>query len=163
MRAAHWASSDRQAALPLVLPIQQGVVSDPQLASASRVAKCRRRRALIHQQVNDITDGARSLGELDFAAMCRRRGLPEPDRQALRRTARGNAYLDAAWHGATLAVEIDGSQHTAGLALVADHLRQDEVTLQRGRVLRISLLGLRVSGDDFLDQIARGLSGPRWS
>jgi very-short-patch-repair endonuclease len=113
--------------------------------------------------VDDITDGARSLGELDFAAMCRRRGLPEPDRQALRRTARGNAYLDAAWHGATLAVEIDGSQHTAGLALVADHLRQDEVTLQRGRVLRISLLGLRVSGDDFLDQIARGLSGPRWS
>jgi hypothetical protein len=95
--------------------------------------------------------------------LCRRRGLPEPDRQALRRTARGNAYLDAAWHGAALAVEIDGSQHTAGLALVADHLRQNNVTLQRGRVLRISLLGLRVSGDDFLDQIARGLSGPRWS
>jgi hypothetical protein len=87
-------------------------------------------------------------GPLDFAAMCRRRGLPEPDRQALRRTARGNAYLDAAWHGAALAVEIDGSQHTAGLALVADHLRQNEVTLQRGRVLRISLLGLRVSGDE---------------
>jgi len=113
--------------------------------------------------VDDITDGARSLGELDFAAMCRRRGLPEPDRQALRRTARGNAYLDAAWHEAALAVEIDGSQQTAGLALVADALRQNDVTLQRGRVLRISLLGLRVSGDDFLDQIARGLSGPRWS
>jgi very-short-patch-repair endonuclease len=163
VRAAHWASSDRQAALPLVLPIQQGVMSGPQLASASRVVSGRRRRALIHQLVDDITDGARSLGELDFAAMCRRRGLPKPDRQALRRTARGNAYLDAAWHEAALAVEIDGSQHTAGLALVADHLRQNDVTLQRGRVLRISLLGLRVSGDDFLDQIDRGLSGPRWS
>jgi very-short-patch-repair endonuclease len=110
--------------------------------------------------VRDITEGARSLGELEFAAMCRRRGLPEPDRQSFRRTPRGNVYLDAEWWSAALVVEIDGSQHTSGLALVVDHLRQNEVTLQRGRVLRISLLGLRVSGDSFLDQVARGLSGP---
>ena len=160
IRAAHWAASDRQAALLLVLPIQQGIVSGPQLAAASRAIRGRRRRALVPQLVRDITDGARSLGELDFATMCRRRGLPEPDRQSLRRTTRGNAYLDVEWRGAGLVVEVDGSQHTAGLALVVDHLRQNEVTLQRGRVLRISLLGLRVSGDAFLDQVARGLSGP---
>ena len=132
----------------------------PTLAAASRAIRGRRRRALVPQLVRDITDGARSLGELDFATMCRRRGLPEPDRQSLRRTTRGNAYLDVEWRGAGLVVEVDGSQHTAGLALVVDHLRQNEVTLQRGRVLRISLLGLRVSGDAFLDQVARGLSGP---
>jgi very-short-patch-repair endonuclease len=95
--------------------------------------------------------------------MCRRCGLPEPDRQTLRRTARGNAYLDVEWRDAGLVVEIDGSQHTAGLALVVDHLRQNEITLQHGRVLRIALLGLRVSGNAFLDQVAGGLSGPRRS
>jgi hypothetical protein len=42
---------------------------------------------------------------------------------------------------------------------VVDHLRQNEITLQRGRVLRISLLGLRVSADAFLEQVARGLFG----
>jgi very-short-patch-repair endonuclease len=163
VRAAHWAVSDRQAALLLVLPVQQGIVSGAQLVAASRAVSGRRRRALVPQLVLDITDGARSLGELDFATMCRRRGLPEPDRQTLRRTARGNAYLDVEWRQCGLVVEIDGSQHTAGLALVVDHLRQNEITLQRGRVLRISLLGLRVSADAFLEQVARGLFGSNWS
>jgi hypothetical protein len=157
IRAAHWAVSDRQAALLLVLPIQQGIVSGSQLRAAARDVSGRRRRALVPLLVQDITDGARSLGELDFAKMCRGRHLPEPDRQAIQRGPRGRIYLDARWRAARLVVEIDGSQHVAGLALVQDNLRQNEVALSGDIVLRISLLGLRLDGDAFLDQVERAL------
>lgn len=159
VRAAHWASSDRQAALLLVLAIQQGVVSGPQLFAASRMVSGRARKTLVPQVVQDITDGAKSLGELDFARMCRRRGLPEPDRQSVRHTLRGRVYLDAEWRDAGLVAEIDGSQHLLALNAIDDQLRQNEITLSRGRVLRIGLLGLRLSADAYLDQVARGLSG----
>jgi very-short-patch-repair endonuclease len=145
------------------MPIQQGIVSGPQLVAASRAVSGRRRRALVPKLVQDITDGARSLGELDFAAMCRRRGVPEPERQVLRRTARGRVYLDVEWRESGLIVEIDGSHHREGLAMVSDQLRQNEVTLQRGRVLRIPLLGLRLAPNAYLDQVERGLSGPKGS
>ncbi len=157
VRAAHWAVSDRQAALVLVLPIQQGIVSGPQLQTATSLWSGRRRRALVLQLVHDITDGATSLGELDFARMCRVRGLPEPDRQLVRRTPRGRVYLDVRWGRSRLVVEIDGAHHGEGLTLIADHLRQNEVALTRDIVLRISLLGLRLAEDAFLDQVGRAL------
>jgi very-short-patch-repair endonuclease len=109
------------------------------------------------QLVQDITDGARSLGELDFALMCRQRGLPEPDRQVVRRTPRGRVYLDVRWRCSRLVVEIDGSHHGQGLTLISDHLRQNEVALTRDIVLRISLLGLRLAQVPFLDQVERAL------
>jgi very-short-patch-repair endonuclease len=157
VRAAHWAVSDRQAALVLVLPMQQGIVSGPQLQAATSMWSGRRRRALIPQLVQDITDGATSLGELDFARMCRERGLPQPDRQVVRRTPRGRVYLDVGWGRSRLVVEIDGSHHGEGLTVISDHLRQNEVALTRDIVLRISLLGLRLAEDPFLDQVARAL------
>lgn len=157
VRAAHWASSDRQAALLLVMPIQQGIVSGPQLEAAVAAWAGRRRRALIPQLVQDIIHGATSLGELDFARMCRARGLPEPDRQVVVRTARGRVYLDVRWRAARLVVEIDGAHHGVGLAMVADHLRQNEVALKRDTLLRITLLGLRIAEDAFLDQVERAL------
>jgi very-short-patch-repair endonuclease len=107
--------------------------------------------------LRDITDGAQSLGELDFAAMCRRHGVPAPDRQVLRRTARGRVYLDARWDGRRLVVEVDGSGHRVGLAVTDDNLRQNEVSLDRNLVLRIDLVGLRVHESAFMGQVCRGL------
>ncbi|MFI5074160.1 MAG: hypothetical protein ACHP7G_03975 [Actinomycetales bacterium] len=46
-----------------------------------------------------------------------------------------------------------------GLAIVADHPRQNEVALQPEIVLRITLLDLRLPADAFLDQIERALRG----
>ncbi|HEY8306048.1 MAG TPA: hypothetical protein VIG79_05155 [Lapillicoccus sp.] len=46
-----------------------------------------------------------------------------------------------------------------GLAIVADHPRQNEVALQPEIVLRITLLDLRLAADAFLDQIERALRG----
>jgi very-short-patch-repair endonuclease len=100
-------------------------------------------------------DGAQSLGELDFAALCRSHGLPEPDRQVVRRGPRGRIYLDVRWSAIGLVVEIDGSQHRMGLAVTDDNLRQNEVTLSADRVLRVDLVGLRLRPEAFMAQIVR--------
>ena len=48
-----------------------------------------------------------SLGELDFARLCRERGLPEPTRQAVCKGPDGRVFLDVRWE-CGLVVEIDG-------------------------------------------------------
>ena len=70
-----------------------------------------RRRLLVTEVVGDLLGGVRSLGEREFAVLCRRHGLPEPTRQALRRTAAGRWYLDVCWEQWGVVVEIDGIQH----------------------------------------------------
>lgn len=155
IRAAHWAVSNRQAALVLAMPVQQRIVSPAQLREASLAVRGRTRRAFIKQVVADIADGAQSLGELDFAQMCRARGLPEPSRQLVRRGARGRVYLDAGWEDVGLVVEIDGAGHRSGLAVTDDLLRQNAVTIGGELVLRMDLLGLRIEGDAFMDQVCR--------
>lgn len=154
IRSAHWAATDRQAALLLVLPVQQGLVSAQSLQDAERQIRGRNRRDMIRRLVADITDGARSLGELDFAVMCRRHGLPEPSRQVLRRGPKGRIYLDVYWECCGLAIEIDGSGHQQGLAVTADNLRQNSVILAGDRLLRIDLVGLRLESERFMAQVA---------
>lgn len=112
----------------------------------------------MRQVVRDLADGAQSLGELDFAAMCRRHGIPEPDRQVMRRTPRGRIYLDARWQASRVVVEIDGAGHRVGLAVSDDNLRQNEVVLRGDRVLRIDLVGLRVHEREFFRQLGRALT-----
>jgi very-short-patch-repair endonuclease len=156
VRAAHWAVSDRQAALLLLLPVQQRIVTARQLAAAQQVVRGRTRRAFIRAVVRDIAFGVQSLGELDFALHCRLRGLPEPSRQVVRRGAKGRIYLDVRWDCCGLVVEIDGAQHRDGLNVTMDNLRQNSVVLQGDRVLRIDLIGLRIETDLFLAQVAAG-------
>ena len=128
------------------------------LLAALPVVRNRGRRPFVRQVLRDIADGAQSLGELDFAAMCRRHGVPAPDRQVLRRTALGRVYLDARWEGSRLVVEIDGAGHRVGLAVTDDNLRQNEVSLGHDRVLRIDLVGLRVHEAAFMGQVRREAS-----
>lgn len=153
VRAAHWAVSARQAALVLVMPVQQRLVDGAQLVQTTGRVRSRNRRALVRTIARDIADGAQSLGELDFAALCRARGLPEPSRQVVRRGPRGTVYLDVAWDGVDLVVEIDGSQHGWGLAATDDQLRQNAVVISGDRVLRMTLMGLRVMPEAFMDQV----------
>ena len=153
IRAAHWARSDRQAALVLVMPVQQRLCTGAQLVEAEALIRGRNRRRLIHLLVHDVAHGAHSLGELDIVAACRRRGLPTPARQEIRRLPGGKIYLDIAWPEARLVVEVDGAGHVAGLQMVNDDLRQNQVQLGDELVLRVSLVGWRLTPDAYLDQI----------
>lgn len=157
VRAALWAQSDRQAALLLVMAVQQRLVRPAALEQAVTAVRRHQRRAFVVEVIDDLVDGARALGELDFAAMCRARGLPEPGRQVVRRGPRGRVYLDVCWEELGLVVEIDGIHHTRGLAPLDDALRQNAVTLDREMVLRVPLLGLRLAPDAFMDQVERAL------
>ncbi len=156
VRAAEWAATDRTAVLILCLVVQQRLVPSERLLASWRAVRQSRRRALLDQVVDDICDGAHSLGELDFAAMCRTVGLPPPSRQVVRTGPGGRIYLDVAWEDIGLVVEIDGGQHALALSPVDDALRQNEVTLSADMVLRIPVLGLRLEPDPFLDQVVRG-------
>lgn len=153
VRAAHWAVSDRQAALLLVMPVQQRLVTGTQLVDAVVQVRGRNRRAFITAVAHDIADGAHSLGELDFAGLCRSRGLPRPTRQAVMRGPRGRVYLDVRWDELGLVVEIDGAQHQWGLAATDDQFRQNAVVLRGDRVLRMTLMGLRLQPEQFMDQV----------
>ena len=57
----------------------------------------------------------------------------------------GRVYLDVAWEDIGLVVEIDGGHHALALNPVDDALRQNEVTLGADMVLRIPVLGLRLT------------------
>ncbi|GAA3611294.1 hypothetical protein GCM10022199_13940 [Marihabitans asiaticum] len=160
IRAAHWAVTDRSAATILAMAVQQRIVTGAQLVEAQRVVRGRTRRALIKALVGDIADGAHSLGELDFTAQCRARGIPAPTRQVLRTLPNGHAYLDGYYEANGVVVEIDGAGHLWGLKTTEDYLRANELVLGEDRVLRINVVGLRVEADAFFDQLARGLALP---
>jgi very-short-patch-repair endonuclease len=105
--------------------------------------------------IRDIADGAQALGELDFAALCRERGLPEPTRQVTRKLANARVYLDVYWDDCGLVVEIDGSGHREGLQATNDYLRDNEVALGGDTTIRINLMGLRLEADRFMGKVVR--------
>lgn len=157
IRGALWARSDAQAALLLTMSVQQGLTTAERLGHEALRIRRDRRRLLVHAVVLDLLRGVRSLGEREFARECRRRGLPEPTRQVLRRAAKGTYYLDVVWEEWGLVVEIDGIHHAWAQNLVQDALRHNDVTLEDATVLRLPLLGLRVAADEFFEQIERAL------
>jgi hypothetical protein len=138
------------------LPVQQRLVPAARLLAAWQAETRSPRRSLLDAVIRDVCDGAHSLGELDLGAWCRRYGLPPPLRQQVVTTAGGRAHLDAQWDD--LVVEVDGVQHTVGLAPVDDALRSNEVVLRHGsRVLRMPVMGLRTHLDAFMAQLAQAL------
>ncbi len=140
------------------MTVQQRLTTPRRLAAAQRLVRGRTRRAFIRAVVRDIAFGAQSLGELDFARLCRERGVREPCRQVVRETPGGRSYLDVGWQDDELVVEVDGAQHRWGLAVTGDNLRQNDLTLSGDRVLRIDVIGLRLETDRFLAQVALGLA-----
>ncbi|MEO9151175.1 MAG: hypothetical protein ABI243_02145 [Lapillicoccus sp.] len=135
--------------------VQQRLVTAQQLHDQVAKVALLTRPTFIARVVADLLDGAQALGELDFAQLCRDHGLPEPTRQVVRDLPSGRIYLDVAWEGIRLVVEIDGSQHLMGLAVTDDNLRRNEIVLGDEAVLRIDLVGLRLVADTFMDQVCR--------
>lgn len=159
VHAALWARSDKQAALLITMPVQQRLTTAERIGQSLLSVHRDKRRRLLHATVLDLLDGVRSISEAEFAAECRKRGLPKPSRQVVRRGKNGKYYLDVCWEEWGVVVEIDGIQHTWATNVVQDALRHNDVTLDNSVVLRLPLLGLRVAADDFFDQIERALRG----
>ncbi|MCK0110713.1 type IV toxin-antitoxin system AbiEi family antitoxin domain-containing protein [Ornithinimicrobium sp. F0845] len=157
VRAAQEATSDRQSATILAMTVQQRLVRPQDLLAEWQRVQRSPRAAFLTAVIRDICDGAHSLGELDFAALCRDRGLPAPSRQTLREGPNGHYYLDVYWEDLDLHVEVDGCHHQLGMAMVSDAFRQNEIALNQDITLRIPVLGLRTQPEKFLDQVARGL------
>jgi very-short-patch-repair endonuclease len=162
VRAALWATSDKQAALVLTMTVQQGLATGEELAEAALTIRRDRRRRLVHDVILDVLGGAESLGELDVARECRRRGLPEPTRQVLRRDGARRYFLDVYWEEWGVVLEIDGIHHGWAENVVTDALRHNAVALQRDVVLRLPLLGLRVARERFFEQVEEALRGGGW-
>lgn len=162
VRAGLWATSDRQAALLLAMTVQQGLATAGQVATALLDVRRDRRRRFLERVVLDLMGGAESLGELDVAGICRRRGLPVPDRQVVRRGPNGRYVLDIVWERYRLVLEVDGIHHSWATSVVGDALRQNDLSLQSLTVLRLPLLGLRSAEDAFFDQVETGLSAAGW-
>jgi len=156
VHAAQWARSDRQAALLICPVVQQRLVRPDRLLAHWLTVRRSPRRGFLHSVIRDVCDGVHSLGELDFARLCRARGLLEPSRQVVRTQPDGRVYLDVAWEDIGLVVEIDGGHHGLALNPVDDALRQNEVVLGAARVLRIPVVGLRIDPEASLEQVVRG-------
>ena len=155
LNAAAWAATDRQAATIIAMALQQRLLAPEHLVAAWGQVRRSRRRRFLDVVIKDACTGAHSLGELDFAALCRKYGLPPPDRQVVRRSLRGRVYLDVCWSEIGLVVEIDGGHHGLALQPVDDALRQNDVVIAGHRVLRIPVIGLRLHEEQFMHQVLR--------
>lgn len=156
--AALWTRDPDRACAMLAAGVQQGLTRPADLWQVLGRVRGYSRVRLLHAVVGDIDGGAHALSELDFAVLCRRAGLPEPDRQAFRRDSRGQKrYLDAEWKRWRLAAEVDGGVHTRVRNWWADMDRANEITLSGSRVVRFPSVALRLHADRVVEHIRRGL------
>jgi very-short-patch-repair endonuclease len=162
IRAALWARSDRQAALIIAMAVQQRLTTSEALLEAFTAIRRDKRRKFIAGVLRDVAMGAESIGELDFVRECRRRDLPRPSRQVRRRLPSGQVVLDVYWDEFGVVVEIEGMHHLLAGVSITDSLRQNELTIEEDKVLRIPVLGLRVAADEFFDQLGRMLRRNGW-
>lgn len=162
VHAALWARSPRQAALFIVAPVQQRLVSVPDLAEAIALVKRHPRRRLLQQLLHDVANGIESIGERDFAQACRRRGWPKPTRQGMRRLPSGRVFYDVWWAGFRVRVELDGMQHLRVELAGPDALKQNAAALEGDVVIRIPFFAFRADPEPFLDQVDAALRAGGW-
>jgi hypothetical protein len=126
-----WSATDRAACGLLAAVVQQGLTTPDRLLSQLETVGHVRRRRLMQRVVQDVAGGSQSLSEIDFVRFCRRRGLPQPEQQAIRVDSRGRRrFLDAKWRlpdGGRLWVEIDGVGHMEVTRWYDDLMRAAEI------------------------------------
>lgn len=163
VQAALWARTSREAALLLCAPVQQRLTTAADLGESLDLVRRDPRRALLRSLVDELADGVHSLNELDFARMCRARGLPEPERQVVVQRAGGNAHLDVRWRRWGVVVEIDGIGHLRPDRWIEDSVRHNEIALGGDVVLHVTSIGLRLQPDRNLALVERALRQAGWS
>jgi hypothetical protein len=141
--------------------VQQRIVRAAAVRAALEAQpRLRHRRALVLALV-DIEQGADALSEIDFARLCRRHGLPAPQRQAVRRERSGRRrYLDASWRrrdGRLVVAEVDGALHLDQRRWWDDQARQNELVLADAVVLRFPSVVVRTDEHYVAGQLRRAL------
>ena len=144
--------------------MQQGLARPDDLAVELERAGRIRWSRLLARAVADIDGGSQALSEIDFIRLCRRFGLPEPLRQALRLERSGRRrYLDAEWvrtDGRRVVAEVDGAVHLLPRRYWDDMDRGNELTLDGRMVLRFATYAVRAEPERVAEQLARALGLP---
>jgi hypothetical protein len=131
----------------------------PVLARMRRV----RRRSVIEAAVADAAGGAESAYEIDFARLCRRGGLPEPTRQAVRTDRDGRKrYRDVFFEEWGVQVEIDGSQHMEIRTWYADTRQGNQIIISGVRLLRFPGWAVRHDPDQVIADVRAALTAAGW-
>lgn len=161
--AASWARTDREAMAIVAACFQQQLIRLDDLLDALERAPRARRRRLTARTAHDAAAGATSLGELDFLALVRRAGLPEPTRQHPRRDAAGRQrYLDFYYERWRIHIEIDGAHHLDPLEAWADMDRQNALWLKGERVLRFPAHIVRDRPEKVVATVRAALMAAGW-
>jgi very-short-patch-repair endonuclease len=162
VHGALWAVTDRQATYLLLLVVQQRLAEAGQLLDAAAAVRRHARRGLLHRIAAEAAGGVHSLGELDVARAVRARGLPEPDRQVLRRRPSGTEYLDVRFDRYQLTLEVDGAGHDELMQRTADVLRDFRLVSEGDAVLRLPLAVFRLAEQQVLDRLEQVLVSRGW-
>ncbi len=161
--AAQWAATDDRARAIVAAAFQQRLIIMDELRAVLARAPRVRRRALINTTALDAAEGSHSIAEVDFAALCRRAGLPRPTRQAVRRDDTGRMrYRDAYFEPWGVHVEVDGGQHLEVRAWWADMRRQNDLWIAGDRVLRFPAWAIRQHPDEVATQLRAALLAAGW-
>lgn len=163
-QALRYGVTDRQAVFQAIWALQRSLVSLGDLERAVYSQPASPGTSTMKRRFRLIEPGVHSMNEFDVAAECARRGLPQPVRQNRRVDAEGrNRYTDCEFQtpAGVLVVEIDGLGHLDPQTRLDDQWRENEITLQGPRVIRISILGLRLDPERFYEQLARAVLGRR--
>lgn len=162
VHAAAWARTDREAMFILVSSLQQRLTHPTrvqnELVSLPRV----HRRRLMAEVVREFTDGAHSLNELDFGALCRRFFVPPPIRQTKITDSGGKPRaIDARFRttsGRELRVEIEGLHHLDPTQYMADVDRHNALALSDPATsLRITTWHLHNDPAPFMTGLGRAI------
>jgi hypothetical protein len=161
--AAQWAHTDRQARVMIAMAFQQQRVAAAQIDEVLARMPMVKRGSLIARTSADAAGGALALAELDFLALSRQAGLPEPKLQQVRRDASGRRrYLDVLYEDYGVHVEIDGGHHVDIRQAWADMERQNEIWIAGDRVLRFPAWLVRESPAEVIAQVRAALMAAGW-
>ncbi len=131
----------------LAAVVQQRLTTAERLLDEVERMQPLRRAKMFRRNLTDIGDGSESVHELDLVRMCRREGLPLPNRQRRRRDASGVLrYTDAEWRlgdGRVVVLEVDGGFHMEVEHWEDDIVRERDLVATGATVLRCTGRELR--------------------
>lgn len=153
------AENVRRVAVITLSCLQQGLTTPQNLMEELDRLPNLKRRGKVRELVEEFDNGITSTSELDFAQICRRYRLREPDRQVPRYDSHGRLRrIDVYWDAESVHVEIDGFDHIKPGRWMDDHTRQNSLVVQGHRIfLRVSSWALRYEPELFMIDLARAL------